>query len=172
MRYTYRIPFGAAFATLAIAALLFFGVSEANAAKVQLMKIGEGSKIVTVPDDGTWVKVFKVTVKPKYSGVCVVTASWMAEMNDGELTATLHTVKAARGPWVQTSSEQPYSQSAMTQAFQVPGGVSTKIFLNAANFSGTGTPSMQGTRIWAVCAKGGQIPSDSRSSGASTGPSN
>jgi len=152
---------------LAISALLASG---AYAGRIKQIEVGDGQVFTTLPPDSTWNEMMSVSVTPKKGvKVCVVCASWTAVMRDNYVQTTLATQPNALGPWVQGYVENevpgtsyPTAESGMmTQAFAVTPLVPVTFYMNGRNFGNSGGGSsvtMENTRIWAICGKGG-IPS-------------
>ena len=129
--------------------------SAAHAAdgKPFLMKVGTGGVFAFPPPGGAWTDALSVSITPKKTGICTVTASYAAETQDGPFSVSLSTASATGGPWIQGHTEQnAYVSSAMTQAFIVQKDVPVTFYLVAGN-QGTVNATIEATRIWVICAQ-------------------
>lgn len=131
--------------------LLLWGSADAADGKPFLMQIGTGQDFAAVPNDGNFHSVASVSITPKKSGFCAVTAS--ANMiGTGDIALTIATTQDAFGPWGQFH-DAPNSEwsAAMTQAFVITKDVPVTFYLSVSNSSGAGI-QVEATRIWTICS--------------------
>ena len=93
---------------------------------------------------GTWVEAAQVTIQVANPGKVVVTASGMIVGLDGnDVTLSLNTISAARGPWVYSTSGRlsgdPYDTYGITRVFDAPTAGSYTFYINATSYAGDGT---------------------------------
>lgn len=140
--------------TLAAALLLSTSATAlAGDGKPFLMKVGTGQASTSIASDGNYHDAASVSITPKKSGLCAVSASATAALTAGDfLTVSLSTTSGAVGPWLQAHSSPTdtlFVSPAITQAFVVTKGIPVTFYLTAQS-TPTST-NLEVTRIWVIC---------------------
>ena len=140
-------------AALTIALLLSSPAGAADG-KPFLMQIGTGQDFKQVNSGPAWDSVASVSITPKKSGFCAVTASanLYAPAPAGDVGISIGTTEDDFGPWGQFHNFTNDSWSAaMTQAFVITKDVPVTFYLSVNNT--TGNPiQVEATRIWTICS--------------------
>lgn len=154
-------------AGLVLALMLGIGLTAGNlyaghadtTARAAHMATGTGQNFTILPPAGAgvWNEMHHVTIRPRADGICVVTASWTAFLGGNRIQTTIDTSANTRGPWVQVHDNAEWDSSAMVNAFEVKQAVPVSFYMNGEN-RGTTDVSMENTRIWVICSRGGIIP--------------
>jgi hypothetical protein len=119
-----------------------------------LMKIGTGGSSATtsIPSDGNFHSAGSVSIAPKKSGFCAVSASTNMLGGGSQVAVTISTAPDAVGPWSQFHNYSNSSFSvAITQAFVITKDVPVTFYLNVMNGTGS-TIISETTRIWTICS--------------------
>ncbi len=131
------------FAKLGIAALAIMLLAVAvpsNAAEKLVYKQGIFGKVTS--GGNFWVNCGYVTITPPADGVVVVTVSGMALFDStlSDLSLTINTVSAKRGPWVfgVTPGYQLVQNYSIRRVFTVQANKTTKFYLNGSSLNGPG----------------------------------
>jgi hypothetical protein len=160
---------------IAMTAVICVGFAGVANAQAVTMRAGEGNKLnLNFVADNAWNELGRVGIRPKATGVCVVTATGHTEAHGQNMSYTLATRPAQNTvPWEQVNWDKAenWRDWAMSQAFNVRRGKVYRFFINARSHQGDGTTTVENqlTRIWVVCSKGGKVQSSQAAEGKSGG---
>jgi len=117
-----------------------------------------------------WYQIGKVTIGPKYRGVCAVFANGHTDANGQDVDYTISTsANPPSSSWHQVNwdSNRDWRMWFMHQNFAVKPGVKYAFYVHARSRLGNNTTTIkhQVTQVTAICGKGGNVKNDHTATG-------
>lgn len=156
--------------TAVIATIAFAGFAGVGSAQT-VMRSGTSNQIgPNHVADNKWYQIGKVTIGPKYRGVCAVFANGHTDANGQDVDYTISTsANPPSSSWHQVNwdSNRDWRMWHMHQNFAVKGGAKYAFYVHARSRLGNNSTTIkhQVTQVTAICGKGGNVKSDHTATG-------